>query len=160
MAAKSRSKRTETIRNIFLIVVAVGMVAFFFTLDFGGEGDSVFNRKGQTRLYFRGDLGRNDYSKDEYDKMVRYVNSYAKTMESTTIETRLQDSYKKVTDNSPVIFEVHIVMKDGSQLSTSARRSPRGSLVSAMLSKANKDIRVYHKLKKEGKDVKSLINAN
>jgi len=53
-----------------------------------------------------------------------------------------------------------LVMKDGTTISTSARRSTRGKLIPAVLTKLNKDIKAYKKLKKEGKKMKSLINTS
>lgn len=160
MAAGKRNKARETARNILLVLLALGMVLIFFNLDFIKEGDSVFSHEGRTKLYFRGDLARTAFEEKEIDQLLDSILKRSKILESATVETRLQDSYKRVTASSPVIFEIHLVMKSGARISTTARRSSRGSLVPAILAKMSKDIRVYKDLKRQGKDVKSLINAN
>jgi hypothetical protein len=160
MAAKKRSRSTEYAKNLILIFLAVGVVVVFFNLDIMRKGESMFSRKGEAQLHFRGSLKRTDYEQAELNNLMRYVKSHTKIMTSATLETRLQDSYRKVTDSSQITFEVHLVMKDGTTISTSARRSTRGKLISAVLTKLNKDIKAYKKLKKDGKKMKSLINTS
>lgn len=160
MVAKKRKKKGETIRNVFMIAFAVGMVVFFFSLDMMREGDSMFSREGKSQLFFRGHLKQKDFSSHELDRIRSYIKSYSSVLQSTTIQTSVQDPYKKMTPNSPVVFEVHLVMRDGGRLSTTTKRTTRGELVSASLVKLDKDLRAYRKLKGDGKKMDSFFNAN
>lgn len=147
-------------RNVILIALAVGMVVIFFNLDIMQKGESVFSRQGSFKLRFKGDLGKQDYSDAEVDDLWNHLNRYKDIVESAVLETRLQDSYRKVTPNSPVLFEVHVTMKSGSTISTPTRRAKRSALVSAVLDKLDKDLSAYRKLKKQGKEMKTLINTS
>lgn len=160
MNAKRKNKAKEWARNAILVILAVGLVVVFFNLDIMQKGESVFSREGSVKLRFQGDLGRRDYGKAEVDELVRYINRESKIMQSATLETRLQDSYRKVTDTSQVIFEIHLVMKDGTRISTPARRSRRDALIRSVVEKLDKDISAYKQLKRQGKEMKSLINTS
>ncbi|QGY39325.1 hypothetical protein GM415_04055 [Pseudodesulfovibrio cashew] len=160
MAAARRKRSEEWARNIILILCAVGAMVIFFNLDIVRQGDSVFNHTGTAKLYFRGDLTERDFSTKEVDRLRKYVNAYAKIVTSATVETTIQDRYKGVTPQSEVIFEVRLIMRDGARITTPARRAKRSELVRAILLKLDKDIDAYRQLKKEGKEMKGLVNTS
>lgn len=159
MIAKRQDKKKEWARNIFLVILAVGVVVVFFNLDIMRKGESIFSRTADKKLKFTGDLVRKAYTSKEIDRLIRFIKRHNDLIETATIETSLQDTYKKVGPGSPLIFEVHMVMTDGVTISTPVRRTTRKELASDILMKLNKDIRAYKKLKKQGKKIKSLVNT-
>ncbi len=54
---------------------------------------------------------------------------------------------------------MHILIVDGGRISTPTRRAARKNLISAILTKLNKDMRAYKRLKKKGQEVDSLVNT-
>ena len=156
---KRKSHRGEQIRNVILVLLAIGVVVVFFNLDIMRKGESMFSRKADNKLNFTGDLKRKAYSKTEVSRLIKYIKRHNKIIETATVETTVQDTYKKMTGTSPIVFEVHIVMLDGATISTPTRRTTRKKLVSDILAKISKDIRAYKKLIKDGKKVKSLVNT-
>lgn len=160
MVKKQRSKAGDLIKNLLMIVFAVSVVVIFFNLDMVRDGDSMFSRKGQVKLEFTGDLKRKNFTEAEVSRVRSHIKQYGKIMESATVETTVQDSYKKVNDKSQVVYEIHLVMRDGTRITTTARRTTRKGLVSSGLAKLDRDLRIYKQYKKEGKSMKSLINAN
>jgi len=160
MATKKEKKIEELARNIILIVLAVGVVVIFFNLDIMKKGESMFSRQGSVKLRFKGDLGKDDYSDAEEGDLLSYLNKYKDVVTSAVLETRLEDSYRKVTANSQIIFEVHLTMTDGSVVSTPARRAKRSALIPGVLQKLDKDLSAYRKLKNLGKEMKKLINTS
>ena len=157
---KRKNKTSERVRNIFLILLAVGVVVIFFNLDMIHKGESVFSKSADNKLNFTGDLKVKAYSKAEIERLVKYIKRHNEIIDTATVRTSVQDTSKKLTGKSQVTFEVNLIMKDGATISTPTRRSTRKELVSDILSKVNKDIRAYKKLIKEGKKVKSLVNTS
>ncbi|QJB55758.1 hypothetical protein [Pseudodesulfovibrio sp. zrk46] len=159
MNLKRKKQKSERVRNVLMILFALGVVVIFFNLDVMRKGESVFSRTADKKLRFTGDLKREAYSKSEVDRLVKYIKRYNDLIDTATVETTLQDPYKKVTGKSQMIFEVHLVMMDGTTISTPTRRITRTRLVDDILAKMSKDIRAYRKLLKDGKKVKSLVNT-
>jgi len=156
---KRRNKNSERVRNVILVLLAVGVVIIFFNLDIMQKGESVFSRTATNKLNFKGDLKRKAYSKKEVSRIIKYIKRHNKVIDTMTVETSIQDSYKKITSKSPIVFEVHMIMQGGATISTPTRRTTRKELVAEVLAKVNKDIKAYNKLIKEGKKVKSLVNT-
>lgn len=159
MMIKRKSKNSERVRNTILVLLAVGVVVVFFNLDIMRKGESMFSRTADKKLTFKGDLKRKAYSKKEVSRIIGYIKRHNEFIDTVTVETSIQDSYKKITSKSPIVFEVHLVMNDGATISTPTRRTTRKELVSDILTKISKDMRAYKKLIKEGKKVKSLVNT-
>ncbi len=159
MIIRHRDKRKEWAKNLFLILVAVGIVAFFFNLDLVRKGESVFSRSTDRKLRFTGDFDRQDYSKAEIARLLKFINRNDKIVEKLTVECSTQDKYRKVTPSTQVLFDMHILIVDGGRISTPTRRAARKNLISAILTKLNKDMRAYKRLKKKGQEVDSLVNT-
>lgn len=159
MNARRRSKRIEKTRNTILVLLAVAMVVIFFNLDVMNKGESVFSRSADKKLKFMGDLSLRDFSDKEIDRILKFIKRNTTIIDRATVETSVQDTYKKITDKSQVIFEIHLTMVDGAKISTTTRRTTRKNLVSSILAKLKKDIGAYKQLIKEGKKVKSLVNT-
>ena len=159
MRRRRRSKAEEIARNLFFIAVAILVVVIFFNLDIVNKGSSLFSRTATAEIKFSGDLGRTDYAQKEIDRLRRYLKGRNKLVEGITIQTATQDSYRKVTADTEILFEVRVVMRDGFTFTTPLRRSPRRELPQRVLNKLDKDIRAYLTLKKEGKNPKTLINT-
>lgn len=159
MKSKRQNKTAEMARNVFLILLAVIIVVIFFNLDIMQKGESVFSRTATTDLKFSGALGPKDYTDNEISKLRTYMKIRKKILEEIKIEASPQDSYKGVTPDTQVLFEVHVVMRDGVSFTTPVRRTKRKHLADAILAKLDKDVTAYKQLKKEGKKVKGLINT-
>lgn len=159
ISKRRREKGREYARNFFLVVLAISVVVIFFNLDIMRKGESVFSKSADKKLKFGGDMKRTDYTKKEVARLLKLVKKYNDSFESVFIEASPQDTYKKTTPTTQVIFEIHVKMKDGSTLSTPARRTKRRDLVSNIIVKLNKDMKAYLDLKKKGKKIKSLVNT-
>lgn len=159
MHSRQQSRRKEWTRNIVLIGLAVFVVWIFFQLDFMQSGDSVFNREANDKLTFAGDLESSDFSIKEKKRLLAYINRHKKLIRKVVIDASPQDDYKKLSDKSEIIFELHVRMRDGGTMDTPARRSTRGELVSSVLKKLKKDVPAYEEMLKKGRKVKSLINT-
>ena len=154
-----KSKAMEWIRNILLILLAAVALIIFFNLDMIHEGDSVFTNSARKQLKFSGDLDRKDFTSTELDRFLNYLSARKKLIKEIKIDASPQDSYRKVTPSTEILFEIHVTMTDGFTFSTPVRRSKRNALPKAIIIKLDKDIQAYFKLKKEGKKIKSLINT-
>lgn len=159
MSKRHRNKGMEMARNILLILFALGVVVIFFNLDIINKGESVFSRTATVDLQFSGDLGQRDFTDKELSRFRGYLKTRKKIVEEIKIETSTQDSYKKVTPKSEILFEVHVQMKDGFTFTTALRRSTRGKLANTILAKLDKDVRAYLEIKKDGTKAKSMINT-
>lgn len=160
MIVRHRDRRKEWVRNFFFIVIAIGTVVAFFNLDIiRNKSGSGLSKSAEQKLNFRGELDRKDFSSKELARLIKYTNQYNDIFKSVTIETSSQDTYKKITPTTEILFEVHIVMNDGTTLSTPLRRTQRKDLVPGIITKLVKDMRAYKAVQKEGTKVKSLINT-
>ena len=159
MPARCRAQKNEWVRNLFLIILAVGVVVIFFNLDIMRHGESVFSKSAERKLNFRGDLKRTNYTQKEIARLLRYTKKYNAIFEKVFIEASAQDDYKKITASTEILFEIHITMTNGSTISTPVRRTKRKNLVPAIITKLNKDMRAYKDLQKKGKKIKSLVNT-
>lgn len=159
MIEKRTNRTAEWTRNILLILFAVGVVVVFFNLDAVKKGESVFSNQANRQLKFTGDLGRRDFSEKELNQLYDYIKIRKKFIEEVKIEASPQDSYKKITSRTEILFEVHVTMKDGFTFSTPLRRTSRGHLATNILAKMDKDVRAYLDLKKRGSKAKSMINT-
>nr|WP_287411738.1 hypothetical protein [Pseudodesulfovibrio sp.] len=159
MKRRSSSKTMEWTRNTLLILLAVTALVIFFNLDVVRKGDSVFTNRAQRQLKFSGTLNRKDFTSKEMDRIANYVQTNKKLFKEIKIDAAPQDSYKKITPTTQVLFELHVTMADGFTFSTPVRRTQRAKLSKSIVSKLDKDVRVYLKLKKEGKNPTSLINT-
>lgn len=152
-----RKKTSERIRNVFLVIIAIGMVIVFFNLDMVKDGESVFSRSAENKLRFKGDLKQKAFSEKEYDRIIGFVERYDDAIESVTILTTRDSDYGKVTPSSQILFEITIVMVEGASISTPTRRTSRRGLVKDIMYKLDKDMKAYQEL--DGKKIKSLINT-
>lgn len=159
MNKKRQSKTVEWTRNLLLILLAGGMVVIFFNLDMIKKGESVFSHHGSRKLKFQGALGPKDFSEKELDSIEDYIKVRDKLLEEIIIQTSVQDTYREVTEQSDILFEMHVTMEDGFEFITTLRRTQRKKLPTSIVRKLDKDIRAYLKLKKEGRDLKGLINT-
>ncbi len=159
MIIRHRDKRKEWAKNIFLILLAIGVVVIFFNLDLMQGGDSVFSRSADRKIKFTGDLDRQDYTERETDRLLKYVKRNNKIIDKMIVEVSPQDKYKKISGSTQMLFEVHLLMTDGTKISTPTRRTTRGNLMSAILTKISKDMKAYKRLKDKGTKVKSLVNT-
>ena len=159
MIRRRHDKKKEWTRNILLIILAVGVVYIFFNLDIMRKGESVFSQTADKKLKFSGDLTRNDYGQGEFNRLLRFIKRHDSLIDSATIEVSGQDSYRKITNASQVIFEVRLRMSDGATIATPTRRTTRKELVTEILAKLNKDMKAYRQMIKDGKKVKSLVNT-
>ena len=149
----------EWTRNTILILLAITALVIFFNLDIVRKGDSVFTNSAKRQLKFSGTLDRKDFTDKEINRIANYIKVRKKLFKEIKIDASPQDSYKKVTPTTQVLFEIHVTMADGFTFSTPVRRTQRARLSKAIVSKLDKDVQVYLKLKKEGKTPKSLINT-
>jgi hypothetical protein len=156
---RHRDRAKEYGRNIFLILLAVVMVVIFFNLDMIREGDSVFSKSADKKLKFTGRLEEKNFSEKEVGRVLGFVKRYDDQIDSLVIRTSAQDSYTKISGNTELLFEITMVMNNGSTISTPVRRARRKALVSEVMQKLNKDMRAYQRLKKQGKKVDSLVNT-
>ena len=159
MIVRRRAQKNEWVRNFFLIILAVGVVVVFFNLDIIRHGESVFSKSADKKLKFRGELKRDNYTKKELARLLRYTKKYNDIFEKVSIRTSSQDSYKKIISSTEILFEVQITMTNGFSLSTPVRRTQRKNLVGAIITKLNKDMRAYKDLQKKGKKIKALVNT-
>ena len=159
MSRRHRSRSEEIVRNLFLIAVAILVVVIFFNLDIIKKGESLFNRTAVAEIKFSGDMGRKDFAEREIDRLREYLKGRKKLLAEITIQTATQDSYREVTPDTEILFELQVVMRDGFTFTTPLRRSPRRDLPQNILTKLDKDIRAYETLKKQGKNPKTLINT-
>lgn len=159
IAERRKSHKREWVRNTLLTLFAIGVVVVFFNLDIMRKGESIFSRTAENKLNFSGDLARKSFKKSEVDQLLKYIKRNKNLIDKFTIETSLDDSYKKITNTTQIAFSVHMIMKDGAKISTPTRRATRKQLVPAIFAKVKKDMRAYRKLLKEGKKVKSLVNT-
>ncbi len=160
MKKRRKSKISETTRNAFLVLLVVGLIVIFFKLDFIRGGKTLFNRTRLSTIRFSGDLQKEDYSKKETDRLLKYIKRYKSFIKSITVDSRVQDSYKKMKDSSPVTFELHMALTDGGTISTPTKRTTRQRLVHEIIQKIGKDIRVYKEMIKDGDTPKSLLNTS
>lgn len=156
---QSRDRSRERTRNFILVLLAVGMVVFFFNLDMVTEGESLFSRNPERKLSFAGDLDRKAFSVREVDRILTFIKRHDALIDTVVVQTSIQDSYRAVTASTELMFEIRVVMADGGTISAPTRRAVRGSLVPAILDKLDKDIRAYEKINKKSDKVKSLINT-
>lgn len=158
--SKKRSKTSERVRNILMILFALAVVVIFFNLDFVQKGESIFSRSASSKLRFAGDLSKQEYSDKEFERLRLFIERYGKKVESATIETTVESAYRKLGPKTQVLYEVHVVMESGSTISTPTRRVTRGKLVDDILFKMKKDFKAYLQLEEKGKKIKSLINTS
>ena len=159
MSKRRRSRAEEIARNIFFIAVAIFVVVVFFNLDIMEKGESLFSRTTVADIKFSGDLDRKDFSDREIGRLRGYLKGRQKLLQEITIQTSTQDSYRKVTPDTEILFEVRVVLRDGFTFTTPLRRSKRKDLPSGVLAKLDKDVKAYITLKKQGKNPKTLINT-
>lgn len=159
VSKRVRAKQKEKVRNVLLVILALGMVVIFFNLDITNKGESVFSKTSSQKLRFSGDLKKNAYTKDEVSQLIRFISKYGEEIVQVKISTTLQDTYRKVTDRSQIIFEVSMIMDGGATINTPTKRSTRGELVEDILAKMHKDVTAYIQLKNKGKKIKSLVNT-
>lgn len=119
----------------------------------------MFTHSGSKRLEFNGSIGKDDLTDKEISRLVNYINKHKKILKKIILKASPQDSYRKITPKTQVLFEVQITMHDGFTFTTPVRRVQRKELTNGILVKLDKDIRAYLDLKKQGKEVKSLINT-
>ncbi|WP_419786551.1 hypothetical protein [Pseudodesulfovibrio sp.] len=159
---KSRRQKAharERTRNILIVLVAIGMIVVFFNLNFVSKGESVFSKNASQKLRFAGRLGHGYYSKAEQDRLMAFIKRYNKEITTLTVEASPQDTYGGVDEDTPILFELHLLMSDGAVINTPVIRSSRGQLIPAVLVKLRKDMKVYLALKKQGKHVDTLLNV-
>ena len=149
----------EQVRNVILILLAVGVVIIFFNLDTMRKGESVFSKSADQKLRYAGELDRKDYAASERDRLLAFIKRNDKAIRTVTIRTSTQDAYGKITGATPILFEIRMEMSDGAVINAPVRRAERDRLVAGILVKLNKDMRTYHSLKEQGKDVNSLMNV-
>ncbi|MGL1863461.1 MAG: hypothetical protein OCC46_13130 [Pseudodesulfovibrio sp.] len=154
---RRRNKGSEWARNLFFVVIAVGVVITFFNLDIMKKGESVFSQTSKNKLTFSGDLKEKAYSKKEVARIRAFVkrNDQIKT---ARVDSQLQDDYKKLSGSSQMLFEVYLIMIDGTTITTTTKRTTRDKLTANIIAKIKKDTRVYKKLIDEGKTMNSLVN--
>lgn len=158
MKAKNNQQR-EWLKNTVIILLALVMVVIFFNLDFMQKGESVFSQKAQNKIHFRGVLKSKAFEEAEMDRLVNTIKRYDNLLERVVIVTSVDDTYRTVVGSTQVVFEVLMTLTDNGTISTPGKRVTREQLVDAILDKMHKDLEVYQRLKKEGKDFKSLINS-
>ncbi|MEF2231812.1 MAG: hypothetical protein V3571_12845 [Pseudodesulfovibrio sp.] len=156
---RSKDRTREQVRNIILIILAVGMVIVFFNLDTLRKGESVFSKSADRKLRFAGKLDRKDYAASERDRLLAFIKRNDKDIQAVTIRTSTQDAYGAVAGATPILFEIRMEMTGGAVINAPVRRSDRLRLTSAILEKLNKDMRTYRSLREQGKDVNSLMNV-
>ncbi|NDV20657.1 hypothetical protein GO013_14695 [Pseudodesulfovibrio sp. JC047] len=159
MRRKRTSHSMEKTRNTILVLLAVSALAIFFNLDAVRHGRSIFTNHAQRQLKFSGSLEREDFSAAELKRMTAYLSQREKYFKEVTIKASPQDSYRKVTPSTPILFEIQVTMKDGFTFTTPTRRTTRAQLQKSVLAKLDKDVQVYLKLKKSGKKPGGLINT-
>lgn len=159
MVTKHKQTKQEWAQSILLVLLAIGVVVVFFNLDIMRKGKSVFSMTAEKKIKFKGDLDRKDYTDREFDQLLKFIKRHDDLIDSATVEVSIQDSYKKVSGSSPMIFEVQLRMSDGATITTPTRRTTRKVLIPDILTKLAKDMRAYKKLIKEGKKVNSLVNT-
>ncbi len=159
MNKRRHNKTMEIVRNVLLIAFAVIIVVIFFNLDIIRKGESVFSSTATTELKFTGGMSDKDYSDKEIAKLRSYLKIRKKIIQEITIQAAPQDKYKETKPTTDILFEVHVVMKDGFSFSTPLRRTKRKDLTNGILSKLNKDVQAYQQLKKEGKKAKTMVNT-
>lgn len=125
MIKRRHEKSREYAKNFFLLVLAVAVVVIFFNLDIIRKGDSVFSKTADKKLKFTGDLKRGQYTKKEISRILKFTQKHNDLYDEIIIKTSKQDSYKKITQNSEILFDIHVTMTDGSTPSTPTRRIQR-----------------------------------
>ncbi|WP_243544592.1 hypothetical protein [Pseudodesulfovibrio tunisiensis] len=159
MARKRKSASQEKTRNILLALLALTMLGIFFSLDLTNRGESMFSREASRKIRFLGDLQERDYTSREVSRLLRYVKRHNGDFRRVLVTVSVQDSYRKVTPDSEMLFEVRVELADGSSLETPVRRATRRDLMDAILAKLDKDVRAYETLRRKGTTGKSLINT-
>ncbi|BCS89170.1 hypothetical protein [Pseudodesulfovibrio sediminis] len=159
MRSKRHSKSTEWTKNFFLILLAGVVIWVFFSLDIIKKGESMFSNTASKKLKFSGNFTRKEYTDREVDRLLSYIKTRNKLLEEVKIQATTQDSYRKITPDTEILFEVHVTMDDGFTFTTPLRRSKRKRLVSGILTKLDKDVRAYLEMRKQGKKMKGLVNT-
>lgn len=159
MIRKRHSKTTEWTKNIFLILLAGAVIWIFFSLDIIKKGESMFSNTASKKLKFSGSFNRKDYTDREVDRLLSYIKTRNRLFEEVKIQASIQDTYRAITPETEILFEIHVTMKNGFTFTTPLRRTKRKRLVTGILTKLDKDVRAYLEMQKQGKKMKGLINT-
>lgn len=145
MSASERGvKRKHLVLNLFLVIVALGGLAFFFSLDlFSGEGGGLFGEKMSSKLHFRGTVKSTDFNNEQLEKISGVIAKYEDALERIDIIVSKDDSYAELKPGTQVLFEVHVQLLNGTRLEAPLRRTTWGKLVSQVTRKIEKDITAY-----------------
>ncbi|WP_147819894.1 hypothetical protein [Salidesulfovibrio onnuriiensis] len=162
--ARQKTKTIHIIRNIALVVIALGGVAFFFTLDLfedNGEG-GLFGPKMSSKLHFVGQVKSTEFSNEQLKQISSFIGKYEEALERVEISVSKDDSYAELKPGTQVLFEIHIRLVGGARLETPVRRTTWGQLIPMATRKIDKDLKAYAamhggKLRTSGGNV--LINS-
>jgi len=159
-----KSRIGPLIRNVALIIIALGAVVFFFSLDLFDEKNQggLFGPKMSSKLHFVGQVKSTEFSRDQLNRLSAFVNRYEKVLERVEIMVSKDDSYAELKPGTQVLFEVHMILVGGARLESPVRRTSWGKLVQDISRKMNKDLKAYAamhggRLKTKGGNI--LINS-
>lgn len=143
-----QTKTSHLIRNIALVVIALGGVLFFFTLDlFDTQNQGgLFGPKMSSKLHFRGQVKSSEFSTKQLKQLSDFIGRYEEAMERVDIIVSKDDSYAPLKDNTQVLYEIQIELVGGGRLETPVRRSTWGRLIPDATRKIDKDLKAYAKM--------------
>lgn len=154
-----RKEPSHAKRNILSAIVALVVVLTFFSLDYVSDDPSIFSKSADKKLAFRGDLRERDFSQAEVNRLVSFIKRYDGELASVVVRTSLDDDYKEVADDAPVVFTVRLVTVDDVEIDTPSRRTTRANLLPAVLAKLRKDMNAYLEFRESGRDIRTFVNT-
>lgn len=131
--ASTRRRIWEWTRNILLIALCLGAVAYLYSRSSVLSEGTTFRWSGSAALRFSGDITRSGYSRKELAEVRDVVDKYRDLLASLTINVTVQDDYARLTDASQVLYGMRAGLRDGAVLDLSVRRTTRARLVPALI---------------------------
>lgn len=140
---EKQEPRSGRLRNVLLILTAVVMLAFFFSLDlFEGE-EELFSKESASKIRFKGDVSFRDLSRKQKIPLAKVVGKYEKALERIEVVVSKQDSYAKLQGDAPLLYEVRISLIGGGRVHSMVRRVGWDDFGKSLAEKLDKDLTGY-----------------
>ncbi|MDD4953142.1 MAG: hypothetical protein PHV85_11380 [Desulfovibrionaceae bacterium] len=152
MAYDRRKVGRDTVRNIVLLLLALAMLAIFFSSDpfkRGSGGLGSFFGRSPSKMVYTGALSEGELklSRAENARIKDFVKDNDAILKRVEVRASKQDSYKDLTANAQILFEMEIETVGGTVVKTPVLRASRKDLVERMLKKLEKDLATYRDLR-------------
>ncbi|MBN2141040.1 MAG: hypothetical protein JW718_08545 [Desulfovibrionaceae bacterium] len=152
MAYDQRKVGRDTVRNIVLVLLALAMLAIFFSSDpfkRGSGGLGSFFGRSPSKMVYTGALSEGELKLDraENARIKAFVKDNDAVLKRVQVKASKQDSYKDLGPDSQILFEMEIETAGGAVVKTPVLRASRKDLVERMLRKLEKDLSTYRDLR-------------